>query len=746
MNKNLYVIKNNGNKELINTNKINKILCYASYNLNNISILKIKKKSYVQFYDGIKTSIIHNILIKSAINLVSEKFPDYQFVAARLLIFDLRKRAYGKFSPPSLYNHVSYLVSINKYDSILLKKYSKEEFDLLDKYIDHNRDMLLSYNGVKELEANYLVQNKITGKIYESLQFIYILISAYFFINYKRNIRIKYVKKFYDAISLFKIFLSTHIMSKVRTLTKQFSSCVLIECGDSLDSINATTNSIIKYVSRKVNVGINVGRLRTLGSPIRLGEIFHKGCILFHRLFQSAIECFSNKNIFSKIATLFYPIWYLEIEDLLILKNNLNNINYCIQINSFIYKRLLNRDKITLFNPYDVSDLYNYFFIDQKKFKELYLYYENKDNIRKKIIYAVDLFNLLLKNNNNICIQNIDHCNLHSPFNVNKCSVKQSNLYLDVVLPTKPLVSPNSNKGEISLCTLSAFNLGKINNLHEIKDLSNLLVRGLDGIIDYQDYPIYAAKYSTLNRRSLGIGVTNFAYYLAKNGVRYSDGSANILTHKTFEWIQFYLLNASNILSKEKGKCKFFNDTNYYLGLLPIDTYKKDVDLVCNESLHCDWDKLRKKINKYGLRNSTLSAIFSSKMLSQLIDSTGCIKPPEKLINTKIIKGNIYKKIVPEIIKLKNKYELLCNLPNNIGYLHLISIIQKFIDHSVNFKIDYSFLNFKNNIKLIKVLLNDLLISHNLGIKTIYYKNINNIKKYCDKNIFISPFCDLCKT
>ncbi len=758
MNRNWYVIKKNGIKQLIDLNKINKILVYASYGLKNISISKIKKESYIQFYNRIKTSDIHKILIKVSADLISENFPDYQFMASRLLIFNLRKKAYGKFLPPSLYDHVSNLVSINKYDKILLEKYSKEEFNFLDKCIDHNRDMFLSYVSAKQLEDKYLVQNKITGKIYESLQFAYILISACLFIKYKKNIRLKYIKNFYNAISLFKISLPTPVIAGVRTPVRQFSSCVLIECNDSLDSINATTNSIINYISKRAGIGINVGRLRSLGSSIRSGETLHTGCIPFYKLFQSAVKCCSQGGIRNGAATLFYPIWHLDIEDLLVLKNNrgidenrVRHLDYCVQLNKLIYQRLINKQYITLFNPYDVPDLYESFFNDQKKFKKLYLYYEKKNSLRKKKIFSLDLFTLLMQERTStgrIYIQNVDHCNTHSSFNVIKSPIRQSNLCLEITLPTKPLVSPNSKKGEISLCVLSAFNLGKIKNLHELKYLSILLVRALDELIDYQEYSIYAAKWSTLNRRSLGIGVTNFAYYLAKNKVRYSDGSANSLTHKTFEHIQFYLLRASNILAKEKGKCNFFNHTKYSMGILPIDTYKKDVDKICNEPLYCNWDKLRKKINKYGLRNSTLSAIMPSETSSQISNSTNGIEPPRGLITIKISKSGVLKQVVPEIKKLKNKYELLWDLPNNTGYLHLVAIIQKFIDQSISTNTNYNPLNYKGNRIPITILLKDLLIAYKLGIKTLYYQNVKdgaedkqNNKKY--SHLSSCDFCEI---
>lgn len=627
MNQSLLVTKRDGRTERINLDKIHRVLDWAAEGLNNVSVSQVELRSHIQFYDGIKTSDIHETIIKAAADLISRDAPDYQYLAARLAIFHLRKKAFGQFEPPALYHHVVKMVELGKYDNHLLEDYTEEEFKQMDSFIVHDRDMTFSYAAVKQLEGKYLVQNRVTGEIYESAQFLYILVAACLFSNYPRETRLDYVKRFYDAVSTFKISLPTPIMSGVRTPTRQFSSCVLIECGDSLDSINATSSAIVKYVSQRAGIGINAGRIRALGSPIRGGEAFHTGCIPFYKHFQTAVKSCSQGGVRGGAATLFYPMWHLEVESLLVLKNNrgvegnrVRHMDYGVQINKLMYTRLLKGGDITLFSPSDVPGLYDAFFADQDEFERLYVKYENDDSIRKQRVKAVELFSLMMQeraSTGRIYIQNVDHCNTHSPFDPVVAPVRQSNLCLEIALPTKPLNDVNDENGEIALCTLSAFNLGAIKTLDELEELAILAVRALDALLDYQDYPIPAAKRGAMGRRTLGIGVINFAYWLAKNGKRYSDGSANNLTHKTFEAIQYYLLKASNELAKEQGACPWFNETTYAKGILPIDTYKKDLDAIVNEPLHYDWEQLRESIKTHGLRNSTLSALMPSETSSR---------------------------------------------------------------------------------------------------------------------------------
>ena len=733
MNNNLFVTKRNGEKEPIDLEKIHRVIAWAAANLDQVSVSQVELKSHIQFYDGIKTADIHETIIKAAADLISEETPDYQYLAARLAVFHLRKKAYGQFEPPTLYEHVVKLVESGKYDQHLLVDYDESDFEHMSLFLDHSRDLNFSYAAVKQLEGKYLVQNRVNGEIYESAQFLYILVAACLFAKYPKETRLKYVEGFYNAISTFKISLPTPIMAGVRTPTRQFSSCVLIECDDSLDSINAASSAIVKYVSQRAGIGVNAGRIRALGSTIRNGEAFHTGCIPFYKHFQTAVKSCSQGGVRGGAATLFYPLWHLEVESLLVLKNNrgveenrVRHLDYGVQFNKVMYQRLIKGGYITLFSPSDVPGLYDAFFEDQEKFEELYLQYENDESIRKKRIKAIELFTLFAQeraSTGRIYLQNVDHCNTHSPFDPSKAPIRQSNLCLEIALPTKPMNEVNDENGEIALCTLSAFNLGAIESLDELEGLADLAVRALDSLLDYQDYPIPAARNASLARRTLGIGVINYAYYLAKNGLYYSNGSANNLTHKTFEAIQFYLLKATNLLAKEQGACPKFDETRLSQGILPIDTYKKTIDDITGEPLHLDWESLRKSIQEYGVRNSTVSALMPSETSSQISNATNGIEPPRGLISVKASKDGVLKQVVPEYQKLKDNYELLWNIPNNDGYLEIVGIMQKFIDQTISANTNYDPSKFEGGKVPVKQILKDLLTAYKLGVKTMYYHN-----------------------
>ena len=730
---NIKVTKRDGRLEDINLDKIHRVVTWAAEGLQNVSVSQVELKSHIQFYNGIRTDDIHETIIKAAADLISQDTPDYQYLAARLAIFHLRKIAYGEFEPPHLYDHVKKLTEAGKYDRHIIADYSREEFDELNAYIDHSRDMTFSYAAVKQLEGKYLVQNRVTRQIYETPQFLYILVAMCLFSKYPKETRLDYVKRFYDAVSTFKVSLPTPIMSGVRTPTRQFSSCVLIECDDSLDSINATTSAIVKYVSQRAGIGINAGRIRGLGSEIRGGEAQHTGCIPFFKMFQAAVKSCSQGGVRGGAATLFYPLWHIEAESLLVLKNNrgvednrIRQLDYGVQINRLLYTRLIKGGNITLFSPNEVPGLYDTFFADQDEFERLYTKYEQDPNIRKRTLSATDLFSTLMQERagtGRIYIQNVDHCNTHSPFDPRVAPVHQSNLCMEIALPTKPLDNINDPNGEIALCTLSAFNLGALNNLDELEELADLTVRALDALLDYQDYPVAAARTATMNRRTLGIGVINYAYYLAKNGVRYSDDSALGLTHRTFEAMQYYLLKASVNLAKEYGACPLFNQTVYSQGKLPIDTYKKDLDAVCNEPLHYDWESLRADIVKYGLRNSTLTALMPSETSSQIANATNGIEPPRGLVTVKASKDGILKQVVPEFETLKDAYETLWLLPGNEGYLKLVGVMQKFVDQSISANTAYDPNKFEGSKVSMKQMLKDLLTAYKYGVKTLYYHN-----------------------
>ncbi|WP_311515058.1 class 1a ribonucleoside-diphosphate reductase subunit alpha [Oligella urethralis] len=733
MNKSLLVTKRDGRQEALDLDKIHRVLDWAAESLDNVSVSQVELRSQIQFYDGIKTEHIHETIIKAAADLISEEAPDYQFLAARLAIFHLRKKAYGQFEPPRLYEHVQRLVADKRYDAHLLEDYSEAEFDEIDSFLVHGRDLNFAYAAVNQLQGKYLVQNRVTGEIFESPQFLYVLVAACLFSKYPKSTRLQYVKDFYDAISTFKISLPTPIMAGVRTPTRQFSSCVLIECDDSLDSINATSAAIVRYVSQRAGIGINAGRIRAVGSAIRGGEAQHTGCIPFYKHFQTAVKCCSQGGVRGGAATLFYPMWHLEVESLLVLKNNrgveenrVRHMDYGVQINRLLYQRLIKGGNITLFSPSDVPGLYDTFFADQDEFERLYVQYEQDESIRKRSVKAADLFSLMMQERagtGRIYIQNVDHCNTHSPFNPQVAPVRQSNLCLEIALPTKPLDDINDEKGEIALCTLSAFNLGALESLDELEHLADLIVRALDALLDYQDYPIKAAKIATMNRRTLGVGVINFAYYLAKNGARYSDGSGNALTHRTFEAIQYYLLKASMNLSKEFGPCLAFNETSYAEGILPIDTYKKDIDAFCQEPLHLDWESLREEIKTHGLRNSTLTALMPSETSSQISNATNGIEPPRGLITIKASKDGVLRQVVPEYRRLKHQYETLWQMPSNDGYLRLVGIMQKFVDQAISANTNYDPSRFAGGRVPMSELLKDLLNAYKYGLKTLYYHN-----------------------
>ena len=733
----ILVQKRDGRLEKIDLDKIHRVIEWAAEGLDNVSVSQVEISSHIQFYDKITTKSIHETIIKSAADLISAATPDYQYLAARLAIFHLRKIAFGQFEPPHLFDHVTKLTQEGRYDAHILQDFSKEEFDILNDYIDHNRDLSFAYAAVKQMEGKYLVQDRVSKQVFESPQFLYMLVGMCLFASYDKQYdkaaRLDYIKRFYDATSTFKISLPTPIMSGVRTPSRQFSSCVLIECDDSLDSINATTSAIVRYVSQRAGIGVNAGRIRALGSPIRGGEAQHTGCIPFYKLFQTAVKCCSQGGVRGGAATLFYPIWHLEVENLLVLKNNrgvednrVRHMDYGVQINKTIYQRLIKNQNVTLFSPSDVPGLYDAFFADQTEFERLYEQYEQDDSIRKRSVPAQELFSLMMQeraSTGRIYVQNVDHCNTHSPFDPSVAPIRQSNLCMEIALPTQPLDNINDESGEIALCTLSGINLGEINQLEDIKEPAELIVRALDALLDYQDYPVIAAKNGSMKRRTLGIGVINYAYYLAKNGTKYSDPTALGLTHRTFEALQYYLLVASNKLAKEQGACPAFGDTTYSQGILPIDTYKADIDAICNEPLQLDWEALRHDIKTHGLRNSTLTALMPSETSSQIANATNGIEPPRGLVSVKASKDGILKQVVPEIDRLKDQYELLWQMPNNKGYLSLVAIMQKFIDQSISANTNYDPTKFEDSRVPMKVMIQDLLMAYKLGVKTLYYHN-----------------------
>lgn len=730
---NIRVIKRNGDHESLDYEKINRVLAWACDGVEGVSPSKIAMRSGIQFYDLMPTCDIHAVLIKTAADMISETTPNYHIPAARLNLFNIRKQAYKSFTPPTVAQHITSLVERGYYTKEFFTYYNQEDFDQMQELIDHDRDLDVRYAGIKQMEGKYLVQDRTTGEVFESPQMMYMAIAAMLFAKYPAHNRMNFISRFYNATSRHKISLPTPIMGGLRTPTKQFSSCVLIEGDDTLDSINATATAIVKYISMRAGIGINAGRIRGLKSSIRNGEASHTGVIPFYKHFQTAVKSCSQGGLRGGAATLFYPMWHWEFESLVVLKNNrgveenrIRQLDYGVQINGLLYRRLTKGENITLFSPHEVPGLYEAFFADQDEFERLYLQYENDPSIRKKTIKAIDAFSSIMQERagtGRIYIQNVDHCNTNSPFDPSVAPIRQSNLCLEIALPTKPLVGgfgPDRDDGEIALCTLSAFNLGEIHSESEIEECAELMVRALNSLIEYQDYPVPAAKHA-LGRKALGIGVINYAYWLAKYGYDYSSSSGDQATHELFEAIQYYCLVASNKLAIEQGPCALFHETSYAKGVLPIDRYKKSIDEFANFPLKQDWEHLRNMILKYGLQNSTLTALMPSETSSQISNATNGIEPPRGPVSVKASKDGILKQVVPGIGEYE--YEYLWAIPDNIGYLKKCAIMQKFVDQAISANTNYDPSKFEGNKVPMKILLRDLLTAYKYGLKTLYYHN-----------------------
>ena len=739
--KEINVIKRDGTKTPLDLNRVHHIVEHACRGLAGVSESQVEINSGLQFFDGIKTSDIQEILVRSANDLISLEAPNYQYVAARLLLFSLRKSVYKGHPdhPTQFIEHIQSCIDRNLYDKDILKKYTEEEITELDKYIDHGRDYLFTYAGIRQVVDKYLVQDRSTGEVYETPQFMYMMIAATLFQDDDKFYRLKYVKKYYDAISKHKINIPTPIMGGVRTPLRQFASCVLVDVDDTLDSIFSSDMAIGKYVAQRAGIGINAGRVRGINAKIRGGEVQHTGVIPFLKKFEATVRCCTQNGIRGGSATVHFPIWHQEIQDIIVLKNNkgtednrVRKLDYSIQMSKLFYERFTENSDITLFSPHNVPGLYDAFGTDS--FDELYIKYENDPTIPKFKIKAQELILDLLKERaetGRLYIMNIDHCNSHSSF---KDKVSMSNLCQEITLPTTPLQHIDGS-GEIALCILSAINVGKLTKLDELDELCELAVRGLDALIDYQSYPVIAAEQSTKNRRSLGIGYIGLAHYLAKNGAKYDSQKAFDLVHKLTERFQFALLSASNQLAMEKGPCGYFGKTKYADGILPIDTYKNDVDEIIPNDLSCDWEFLRGRILEYGLRHSTLSAQMPSESSSIVSNATNGIEPPRDYLSIKKSKKGPLKQIVPSYSTLKNNYTLLWDMHNNDGYIKVTAIMQKFFDQAISGNWSYNPENYPNNEVPMQVMAMDFLNTYRYGWKTSYYQNTYDAKKDGDDDL-----------
>jgi len=729
---NIQVTKRDGTKEDLDLEKLHKVVFYACEEITGVSPSEVELRSNVQFYDGIPSVDIQETLIKSAADLISEETPGYQHVGGRLINYHLRKMVYGQFEPWHIIELVKRNVEIGFYDKELLESYDEQEWETINNFIKHDRDEDLTYAAMEQFRGKYLVKNRVTNTMYETPQMAYVLIAATLFSHYPKETRMQYVKDYYDAISTFDISLPTPVMAGVRTPQRQFSSCVLIETADSLDSINATTSSIVKYVSQKAGIGIGAGSIRALGSPIRNGDAYHTGVIPFYKMFQSATRSCSQGGVRNGAATLYYPIWHYEIEDLLVLKNNkgtednrVRHMDYGVQFNKLFYERLISGGNITLFSPHDVPGLYDAFFVDQEEFKRLYEQAERKTSIRKKSIPASQLFASFMeerKNTGRIYLQNVDHANDHSSFKPDLAPIKMSNLCCEIDLPTNPLNDFNDEEGEIALCTLSAINWGNIKKPEDFKKPCELAVRGLDALLTYQDYPVKAAQASTIKRRPLGIGIINLAYFLAKNDTNYSNPNLDLIDEYAEAW-SYYLIKASADLAIEHGACPGTNETKYGDGLTPNQTYKKDVDDLVPHTERMDWTGLRKQLSETGIRNSTLMALMPSETSAQISNATNGVEPPRAFVSVKQSKDGVLKQVVPGFYRYKNKYELLWDQKSPEGYIKIMAVLQKYIDQGISVNTSYNPQHFEEEKIPMSTMLQHLLMAYKYGTKQLYYFN-----------------------
>ena len=723
------VVKRNGNTEPLDLNKLHVMVEEACKDLAGVSASQVEMQSGIQFYDGITTAEIQEILIRSASDLIDLDHPNYQFVAARLLLFALRKQINGRMhETPTVYEHTKLCVEKGIYDGEILDLYTKEEFDKLESFIDHHRDYLFTYAGLRQVVDKYLVQDRSSGAQYETPQFMYLLIAATIFSKYPKETRLDYVKKYYDAISRHKINIPTPIMAGVRTPLRQYASCVLVDVDDSLDSIFTSDMAIGRYVAQRAGIGINAGRIRGINAKIRGGEVQHTGVVPFLKKFEATVRCCTQNGIRGGSATVHFPIWHQEIEDIIVLKNNkgtednrVRKLDYSIQISKLFYERFIQDQEISLFSPHDVPGLSDAF--GTADFDELYVDYERNQFIPRKTVGAQKLILDLLKERaetGRLYLMNIDHCNSHSSF---KDKVEMSNLCQEITLPTKPLQHIDDPEGEIALCILSAVNVGKVKDDDDFEDLCDLAVRGLEELIDYQEYPVVAAEKSTKARRSLGVGFIGLAHYLAKLGFSYDSQEAWDAVHGLSESFQYYLLKASNEIAKEKGSCEYFNRTKYSDGVLPIDTYKSDVDEITSIGLQHDWESLRTSITEHGLRHSTLSAQMPSESSSVVSNATNGIEPPRGYLSVKKSKKGPLKQIVPQYQSLKSNYTLLWDMESNRGYINTVAVMQKFFDQAISGNWSYNPENYPDNEVPVSVMAQDFLTTYKFGWKTSYYQN-----------------------
>jgi ribonucleoside-diphosphate reductase alpha chain len=771
--KSITVVKRNGSREPLALEKWQAQIAKVCAGTADVSQSMIEIKAQLHFYDGISTREIDGITLRAIVDLIDvEANPDvghtnYQYVAGKQRLSMLRKDVYGSYAPPRLYEIVKRNVGVGLYTPELLEWYTQEDWDRMDAMIDHSRDEEYSYAAIEQLIEKYLVRNRATKEIYETPQVRYMVAAATVFHREEPNsTRMRYIKEYYNCASDGLFTLATPVLAGLGTPTKQFSSCVLIRSDDDLDSIFASGEMMAKYASKRAGIGLEIGRLRPLGAPIRGGEIMHTGMIPFLKKWFGDLRSCSQGGIRNASATVFYPVWHHQFDDLIVLKNNqgteetrVRHMDYGVVLNAMFWRRFKNRENITFFDPNEVPDLYEAFYRDTSLFEELYTRYERQPGLRKKVMSAEEVFKGgILKERTDtgrIYLVFIDNVMNQGPFDTEYHTIYQSNLCCEILLPTRPFRRLDDADGRIALCTLGSINWGAFRNPEDMRRACRILQRSLCNILDYQDFLSIQSKLSNDEIQPLGIGVTNLAYWHAKRGLEYGNADALQEVKSWVEHQAYYLTEATVELARERGRCLDSDRTWYGRGTFPWERRAAAVNELADFSPELDWEHLREQMKQHGVRNATLMAIAPVESSSVVINSTNGIEMPMSLISTKESKAGSFTQVVPDYQRLKNRYQLMWEQRDCIGYIKTAAVLAAYVDQSISTNTFYNPAWFPERKVPTTLIAGNLMQAHRWGLKTFYYSLINKQgAKATDENIPLSSVvdddideegCDSCK-
>jgi len=741
---NINVVKRNGEIVPLDIAKIQRQVAHDCKGIDNVSPSMIEIKAQIELHDGISTETIDELLLKAMVNLIDEtENPDinnvnYQYVAGRQKVSMLRKSVYGTYTPPPLYDIVKTNVDAGMYTGELLDWYTKDEWDIIDLFLDHSKDENYTYAAIAQLAEKYLVQNRATGQIYESPQIRYAVAAATAFHNEPKEKRLKYVKEYYECASEGHFTLATPVLAGLGTTTKQFSSCVLITSDDTLDSIFAAGEMMAKYASKRAGIGLEIGRIRPVGAPIRNGEIKHTGMIPFLKKWFGDLRSCSQGGVRNASCTVTFPVWHYQFEDLIVLKNNqgteetrVRQMDYSVVVNKMFFNRFAKNENITLFDPHDVPDLYEAYYRDSEEFETLYNMYEQKRGIKKKVLPAVEIFkNGILKERTDtgrIYLVFIDNVINQGPFDTKLDPIYQSNLCQEILLPTKPFQRIEDEAGRIALCTLGSVNWGAFRTPQEMRKACRVLVRSLSNLLSYQDFLSVQSKLANLDFEPLGVGITNLAYWHAKRSYKYGTPEALAEVKRWMEHQAYYLTETSVELAQERGACKLSAQTYYGRGIFPWERRSEGVNELTDFSPSMDWESLREKLLKYGIRNATLMAVAPVESSSVVLNSTNGIEMPMELISVKESKAGSFVQVVPEYKRLKNRYQMMWDQKDCVEYLKTSAVLAVYIDQSLSTNTFYNPAYFAEGKVPGTLIAKNLMLAYKWGLKTIYYSLINKV-------------------